>query len=74
MLEVMLHEAVLVYSHLQSQSTGLVHRGRAEFFGEGEHSLDAANRDRALALMKGTTEDADVGAGLFASPQQLMYA
>ena len=32
MLEVMLEEAVLVHSHLQSQSTGFVHCRRAEFF------------------------------------------
>src|SRR5215471_7559289 len=72
-LEVMLDEAALVYPHLESQSTGFVHRCGAEFFRPCEHALDAANRDRTLALMKGTTEGANVRAGLLASPQQLMH-
>jgi hypothetical protein len=73
-LEVMFEEAVLVDTHLQSQGTGLVHGRWAELFGQSEHALDTANRDRALALMKSTTEGANVGAGLLGSPQQLMNA
>jgi len=64
----MLNEAVLVDTHLQSQGAGLVHGRRTAFFRQGEYALDPANRDGALALMKGSTEGADVRAGLLASP------
>jgi len=43
------------------------------FFAKAEHALDAANRNRSLAVVEGTTEGANVRAGLLGSPEQLMH-
>lgn len=68
MFQVMPNEAVFRKSGLQSQGAGLVYRWGTEFFGHGEHALNAAEGNGALALVEGATEAADVRTGLVGSP------
>ena len=68
MLEVMLDEAIFRKSRFQSQGAGLVYRRGTEFFGHGEHALNAADGNGSLAVVEGPTEATDVRTGLVGSP------
>src|SRR5713226_4968478 len=68
-LEIVPDKAVLVYSHLQSYRASLIDRWSAEFFRQGQHALDAADRALSLPIMEGTAEGADVRAGLLGAPR-----